>query len=222
MFPFNLFQHLAENGSVGGTQDRAWSSMNAGKGGLVPRPAASSGITQPWRCLSNLPMDSGEVVSRTDPLVVWRNRSKAPWHDRECFRSPWGVLNWVLSWAETLFSCAISNFPSVFVCERESKFVFIEMVPDGRSKAEQGMSEFGFITDMVGHFLFILTIVPFWASARLRDQSHSWVDPLLHTLHFSHFAGFDWANAFRKKDLLIRVKSLAVSGLLLVKFVRCF
>lgn len=77
----------------------------------------------------------------------------------------------------------------MFVGVRESKFVFIEMEPDGRSKAEQGMSEFGFITDTVGHFLFIFIVMPFWASARLWEQSHSWVDPLLRTLHFSHFAG---------------------------------
>lgn len=104
---------------------------------------------------------------------------------------------------------------------REGRFVFIEMEPASRSKAEQGTSEFEFITNTLGHFPFILTVMSFWASASLGGQSHWRADPPLRTLHFSHFAGFDWANAFRKKGLLIRVKSLAASGLLLVRFVRC-
>lgn len=156
-------------------------------------------------------------------MVGWRNRPKAHWHVAEYFRSAWEVPSWVKLGRDTLFFCyVISNFPSMFVCVRESKLVFIEMEPCSRSKAEQGMLEFGFITGTAGHFLFISTVMLFWASARLQEQSHSWVDLLFHTLHFSHFVGFDWANASRKKkDLLIRDKSLAASRLLLVEFVSC-
>lgn len=60
---------------------------------------------------------------------------------------------------ETLSSPAIRNFPRVFM--REGKFVFIEMEPAGRSKAEQGTSGFEFITNTVGHFPFILTVMLF-------------------------------------------------------------
>lgn len=62
---------------------------------------------------------------------------------------------------ETLSSPAIRNFPRVFMGVGEGKFVFIEMEPAGRSKAEQGTSGFEFITNTVGHFPFILTVMLF-------------------------------------------------------------
>lgn len=43
---------------------------------------------------------------------------------------------------------------------REGKFVFIEMEPAGRSKAGQGTSELEFITNPVGHFPFLVTVMP--------------------------------------------------------------
>lgn len=62
---------------------------------------------------------------------------------------------------ETLFSPAIRYFPRVFMGVGEGKFVFIEKEPASRSKAEQGTSEFEFITNTVGHFPFILTVMLF-------------------------------------------------------------
>lgn len=47
------------------------------------------------------------------------------------------------------------------VCARESKCVFIEVEPDSGRKAVHDVSELGFITDTVEHFLFILTIMLF-------------------------------------------------------------
>lgn len=87
--------------------------------------------------------------------------SKACWCEGEYFISILrsSVLGPELG-TDTVFP-AINDFPRVFMRVREGKFVFIEMEPAGRSKAGQGTSEFEFITNPVGHFPFIVTVMPF-------------------------------------------------------------